>query len=119
MNGLRLCALQASQELPEPARTADGGIIVGWEDGRGKPNPFVSRAQFELVLAAPREVMVEVLDLSGRRVRTLAHGLLPAGARTFTWDGRTESGAEAPTGLYFARAHGASFELRVKLVRLR
>ena len=150
VNGLRLCALQASQELPEPARTADGGIIVGWEDGRGKPaavevyaqkqalpalaaveegpqvrmmpahpNPFVSRAQFELVLAAPREVMVEVLDLSGRRVRTLAHGLLPAGARTFTWDGRTESGAEAPTGLYFARAHGASFELRVKLVRLR
>ena len=149
-NGLRLCTLQASQEAPEPVRTADGGIIVGWEDGRGgpsavevyaqkqalpeltaveegpwvrmmpaHPNPFVSRAQIELVLAAPQDVTVEILDLSGRRVRTLAHGLLPAGARAFTWDGRTERGTQAPAGLYFARARGASFELRVKLVRLR
>ena len=149
-NGVRLCALQASQEVPELVRTADGGIIAGWEDGRGgpdavqvyaqkqelpaltaveegprlrmmraQPNPFVGRAQIELVLAAPQEVIVEVLDLSGRRVRTLARGLLPAGARTFTWDGRTERGAEAPTGLYFARAQGATSELRVKLVRLR
>jgi hypothetical protein len=149
-NGVRLCTLQASQDVPELARTSDGGVIVGWEDGRGgpaavqvyaqkqalpaltaveegpparmmpaHPNPFVSGAQIELVLAAPQEVMVEVLDLSGRRVCTLARGLLPAGTRVFTWDGRTERGTEAPIGLYFARARGASFELRVKLVRLR
>ena len=150
VNGVRLCSVQASQEVPELVRTADGGIIAGWEDGRTKPaaiqvyaqkhalpplaaveegpqvrmmrahpNPFASCAQIELVLAAPQEVTVEVLDLSGRRVRTLCRGLLPAGARTFSWDGRTERGAEAPTGLYLARARGASFELRVKLVRLR
>jgi hypothetical protein len=150
VNGVRLCALEASQEVPELVRTADGGTIVSWEDGRGgptavqvyaqkqalpaltaveerpqvrmmpaHPNPFMSHAQIELVLAAPQEVTVEVLDLSGRRVRTLARGLLPAGTRTFSWDGRTERGAEAPTGLYLARARGASFELRVKLVRLR
>ena len=41
-----------------------------------------------------------VFDLAGRRVATLHQGELGAGDHHVTWNGRTDSGAAAPTGLY-------------------
>jgi flagellar hook assembly protein FlgD len=41
-----------------------------------------------------------VFDASGRRVRTVFRGLLPAGERLLHWDGRDASGARVPPGLY-------------------
>jgi hypothetical protein len=54
-------------------------------------------------LDAAATVRLELFDLAGRRVRTLADRELPAGATIFSWDGREESGAPARRGVYFAR----------------
>jgi len=54
-------------------------------------------------LDAPATVRLELFDLVGRRVRTLADRELPAGATIVSWDGREESGAPARRGVYFAR----------------
>ena len=37
-------------------------------------------------------VRLDLIDLQGRRVRTLADGVLPKGATILTWDGRTADG---------------------------
>ncbi|MBP8137083.1 MAG: hypothetical protein KAY61_02670, partial [Candidatus Eisenbacteria bacterium] len=47
---------------------------------------------------------VEVFDLRGARVRTLARGPLVAGTHAFDWDGRGASGEAASSGVYFVRA---------------
>ena len=41
--------------------------------------------------------------VSGRRLRTLEIGPLPAGENTIAWDGRDEIGRVLPNGVYLVR----------------
>jgi flagellar basal-body rod modification protein FlgD len=47
-------------------------------------------------------VRIEVIDEAGRTVRT-ASGALGGGRQIFTWDGKTDAGAQAPDGTYQVR----------------
>jgi hypothetical protein len=42
-----------------------------------------------------------------------------AGPQTVLWDGRTENGAAAPSGVYFCRLAGDGVPLRRKITRVR
>ena len=79
------------------------------------PNPSRGEVVFGVELPAAGRLEADVFDLAGRRVRTLARGPAPAGARALAWDGRDERGAGAPPGLYFARLR---FGLQTRVVRL-
>ena len=68
-----------------------------------QPNPFGDRTQFALRLARASHVEISVHDLSGRRVATVFAGLLPAGSRAFSWDGRDASGTRVARGFYFVK----------------
>jgi flagellar hook assembly protein FlgD len=48
-------------------------------------------------------VTLAVYDLSGRRVRTLVDGPIPAGSHEAFWNGMSDSGNPAPAGVYFYR----------------
>ena len=67
------------------------------------PNPARSATRFDLTLAADGEVSLTILDLSGRRIRTLVRGGRRAVSSSVTWDLRDDSGRSVPAGLYFAR----------------
>jgi hypothetical protein len=54
-------------------------------------------------LAAPADARVELFDVQGRKLATLADRGFAAGTHVLAWDGRDASGARAPRGLYFAR----------------
>ncbi|MBM4131348.1 hypothetical protein FJ250_10050, partial [bacterium] len=83
------------------------------------PNPFNPQTtfSFELITAGPAHL--EIYDLSGRRVRTLAAGDLAAGRHEVRWDGRDQSGRAAPSGGYLGRlrANGREALARLQLVR--
>lgn len=83
-----------------------------------RPNPFAeaTRFAFELPEAAP--IRLEIFDLSGRHVRTLAAGEQAAGVHTVVWDGTDERGVRV-TGLFFARFRTAGLERTVRLVAVR
>lgn len=67
------------------------------------PNPFNPRTKIAFTLNARAEVTVEIIDVAGRRVRTLAQGALEAGPQTVIWDGEMADGRRAASGTYFAR----------------
>jgi len=67
------------------------------------PNPFRHEARVEFELARPAAVELEVIDVDGRRVRTLASGPRAAGRHVESWDGRTAAGRRASAGVYFVR----------------
>ena len=67
------------------------------------PNPARSVTRFDLTLAADGEVSLTILDLAGRRIRTLVRGAHRAGSSSVSWDLRDDSGRSVPAGLYFAR----------------
>ena len=56
-------------------------------------------------------------DLAGRVVRTLANGVLPAGYHQRVWDGRTQRGVMAASGVYFYRLEvGGAVQQRKMLI---
>lgn len=83
------------------------------------PNPFRDVASIQLALPAASVVAVDVLDATGRLVRSLLHDALPPGMRQIAWDGRDAGGVLAPAGLYFVRATTADERRIVRLLRLR
>jgi hypothetical protein len=71
---------------------------------RAVPNPFNPVTRIEFALPAPAEVSVRIYDVAGRAVRTLADGKsFNAGPNTIAWDGVTDSGRPAASGLYLYR----------------
>ena len=62
---------------------------------------------------------LEILDLSGRRVRDLVRGAVPAGSHWFDWDGTDNAGRTAGSGVYVARLSGPGANRSLKLIRLR
>jgi len=81
--------------------------------------PFRSDLKLELSLRRTGPVSLDVFDPSGRRVRALRSGSLPAGRTQVTWDGKLESGRQAASGIYFIqlRTEDGSLRRRVVLVR--
>ena len=67
------------------------------------PNPFNPATRITFVLDREEEVRLEVYDLAGRRVATLAAERFAAGSHTATWRGCDESGRALPSGAYVVR----------------
>lgn len=82
-------------------------------------NPFGSEVTLSLALPRDTDATVEIFDVRGRLVRTLASGRLPAGANALVWDGRDRSGGRVASGIYFARASTNDWRGAQKLVLLR
>jgi hypothetical protein len=68
-----------------------------------RPNPFAADTRFSLDLDQASDVEVAIFDVTGRRVATVFRGRLSQGTREFQWNGRTEAGAPASSGIYFSR----------------
>jgi hypothetical protein len=82
------------------------------------PNPSGGPTRFDFALAARGEVAFDVLDLSGRRVRSLGRHVFGPGRHGLEWDGRAHDGASLPAGVYFVRgeANGAVRVTRLAIV---
>jgi flagellar hook assembly protein FlgD len=63
-------------------------------------------------------VDLAIYDLTGRRVRTVLHGIRAAGPGSVTWDGRDEAGLRLANGLYFARLAAPGALPRVQKITL-
>ena len=86
--------------------------------GRPAPNPAQASARLLLTLAGPGAVRVEVFDLAGRHVRSLADGHFAAGATPLDWDLADGSGHRVPAGLYLVRAQAAGWKVTRRIVVL-
>lgn len=81
---------------------------------QNQPNPFrnATGVVFDLPVASP--VTLEVFDLLGRKVATLAHGERPAGTHTIEWDLRDARGGPVRPGVYVCRLVAGDFRARTK-----
>mgnify|MGYP000402312484 CR=1 FL=1 len=67
------------------------------------PNPFNPGTMITVELARESPLRVEIYDMLGRHIRTLADGVHSAGAHLYEWNGTDEHGSLVQTGIYFAR----------------
>lgn len=125
-DGVTLPAVQTLDPVPNVASygvDADGELYLASADGTiyrfdvpasaaapswpsrlvARPNPFGESASLSYDLAEPGHVRVDVYDVQGHRLRTLADGPRSSGAHSLAWDGRDAGGNDVPAGVYFVR----------------
>ena len=83
------------------------------------PTPFNAEVTIPFVLAEAGPVRLVVYNLMGQPIRVLADGWTTAGAHSMRWDGRTDMGVEAASGVYWAvlQAGGAVQTAKLALIR--
>jgi hypothetical protein len=99
--------------------TETSTMSMAYHFGPNTPNPFnpTTTIRFSVPVAGP--ISVTVHDIAGRRVATIATGIRQPGEHTAVWDGRDDSGREAPSGIYFARLHAGEYGAVRKMVLLK
>ena len=68
------------------------------------PNPANPGTVIGYDLPRASQVVLRMIDVRGRVVRTLVDGWRPAGAHRAFWDGRDNAGRAAASGVYLAVA---------------
>ena len=86
---------------------------------RASPNPFVTQTALQFALSNAEDASISVYDVRGRLVRALHRGILTAGDRSMTWDGRNDSGRPVGSGTYFIHVETPTQTLSSKVYRLR
>ena len=83
------------------------------------PMPFNAEVTIPFVLAEAGLVRLAVYNLMGQQVRVLADGWVSAGAHHVRWDGRTDMGVEAASGIYLAVLQAGDAVQTAKLALIR
>jgi hypothetical protein len=83
------------------------------------PNPSNPSTAIGFELRRPGEIRIQIFDLAGRHVRTLADGVWPAGRHSVTWSGTDDRESPVASSVYLVRleADGRNWTQRLALVR--
>jgi hypothetical protein len=80
------------------------------------PNPFNPKTTIRFELPSAGQAKLSVYDASGRLLRTLVDGKLPAGAHSALWDGKDEAGQSLASGIYLYRLSAGEQTLTRKML---
>ena len=83
------------------------------------PNPFNPGTTIRFALERAAIVDVAIFNLLGQSVVHLHRGPMDAGTHELQWDGRTRSGREAPSGVYFCRLQAEDDSRALQMLLLR
>ncbi|NQT97805.1 MAG: T9SS type A sorting domain-containing protein, partial [Candidatus Marinimicrobia bacterium] len=87
------------------------------------PNPFNSQTVIEYAIPVQSDVLINIYDLLGRKVKTLTNNRHEAKYFALVWDAKDDHGRLAASGLYFlrivARTESKTFIKTKKMVMIR
>ena len=83
------------------------------------PNPFNPSTTIRYYVPRASTVVLEIYDVSGRRVARLADGPQREGRHEAAWDGTSDSGSPVSSGVYLCRLQTGKETLSRKMVLLR
>ncbi len=101
-------------EVLEGATTSDIDFVLEPEVGNDNvlipvrteltgnfPNPFNPTTSIKYALHEDSKINLEIFNIKGQKVKTLADGNQSAGYHTIMWDGKDNNGRTSASGLYF------------------
>jgi hypothetical protein len=114
----RLVALTASGAKATFGPVKGEAAVKAFGLGMVAPNPASGSVRVEFMVAKATPIRLEVLDVQGRVMTTLADGMYQPGRYQAVWDGTNNHGS-VPAGMYFLRyqAAGQKFTKRVIIHR--
>lgn len=88
---------------PKPVRLVENFTLE-----QNYPNPFNATTVIQYTLQSPARVTLTIYNTSGQQIRTLVNEIRNAGSHTQHWDGYTDQGRQAPSGIYFYKISAQS-----------
>ncbi len=86
--------------------------------GANAPNPFSAQTAISFGLPVSGNVRVNVFDMTGRLVTTIANEEMAAANHTIVWDGTDSNGLTVGAGVYFCRLETAGQVLTQKMLKV-
>jgi hypothetical protein len=80
-----------------------GAVPTTFRIDQNYPNPFNAGTVIPFGVAYDSHVRIDVYDILGRRIATVADDDFIAGNYNADWDGRDKNGSPVATGVYFYR----------------
>jgi hypothetical protein len=84
-----------------------------------EPNPFNPSTTIRFRLPEATSVTLKIYDVTGRTLRLLQRGVLPAGEHGIQWDGRDAGGRLVSSGVYLYAITAGEIDTVEKLVLLK
>lgn len=86
---------------------------------RNHPNPFTTTTTIHYMISEDAYAVVEIYDVAGHKVRALFDGHRAASNYSAVWDGRTDDGKRAASGIYLYRLKAGHFASAKRMVLLK
>ncbi len=86
--------------------------------GANAPNPFAAQTAISFGLPVSGNVRLNVFDMTGRLVTTIANEEMAAANHTIVWDGTDSTGSPVGAGVYFCRLETAGQVLTQKMLKV-
>ncbi len=83
------------------------------------PNPFNPATTISFAIPKAGQVRVEIFDILGRRVRTIANQYLSAGEHALEWNGHDGDDEAVASGIYFYRVSYNGNSMTRKMVMMK
>jgi hypothetical protein len=117
--GTTLAAQLEDEDEATSFGTSTAAPSAGTISTTQRQDPLTGARRMRWTLERASDVQLEIVDVTGRKVRHLADGLYSAGVHEFVWDGRDDDGRALRSGAYFVvgrvggeRASGRLFLLK-------
>jgi hypothetical protein len=103
--------------LPKVRNLMDSDTEIVFE--QNYPNPFNPETRMSFSLPYEMHVNLEIYNILGQKVVTLANDFYSAGEHSLIWDGTDEDGRQLAAGIYFSRFQADDYVTSRKIVLLK
>ena len=97
----------------------DGSLPDMFDLASNYPNPFNPATTIAYTLRSRSQVEITIYNLLGQKVRGLVDKVQSAGEYEVIWDGLSDNGTQAATGVYIYRIDAGEFSQARKMLLLR
>jgi len=111
----------ASEPVTVQPVSENDEVVVPLVTGLGGnyPNPFNPETVIRFVLTRAEVVAVDVYNIRGQKVRSLASGVYEAGVHNVVWNGCDDVGKSVGSGIYFYRMVAGEYRGVRKMVLMK
>jgi hypothetical protein len=95
------------------------GLPKSFSVSQNYPNPFNPTTKIDFDVPSKSQVKLTIYNVLGQRVTTLIDKSMNAGKYQASWDGRSDSGTQVSSGIYFYKFEAGSFVQTKKMIMLK
>jgi len=102
-----------------PVDGDNNGVVAVTALNGNYPNPFNPTTAISFSVKEAGNVLLEVYNAKGQKIKTLVNGEMTADNHVVTWNGNDNSGNKVSSGIYFYKMHSKNYNETKKMLLMK